>query len=253
MLPDGTLPATFVSVGMPRNQTDAVIADMKALADPERAAHSQRFFKTAPGEYGDGDHFLGIRVPETRNVARRHRGLSQSDVIQLLKSRFHEIRLLALIMLVDRFKKADERTQKQIYDLYMQNRARVNNWDLVDTSAPTIVGGYLSGRSHTILFKLARSDNLWDRRIAILATFKFIDERDFDDALKIAELVLDDHEDLIHKATGWMLREIGNRDRVTEERFLRRHYQDMPRTMLRYAIEKFPETVRKRYLQGRVK
>jgi 3-methyladenine DNA glycosylase AlkD len=234
------------------NRVSRVIADMKALADPVRAAHSQKFFRTAPGQYGAGDRFLGLRVPQVRKVAARYRDLDQQDVEQLLCNQFHEIRLLALVILVTQFKKADTAGQKAIFDLYMHNRRWINNWDLVDLSAPTIVGGWLQPRSRKILYRLARSATLWDRRISVLATFWFIRNGEFTDALAVAELLLQDKEDLLHKAVGWMLREIGKRDQSIEEQFLHKHYKTMPRTMLRYAIEKFPASLRQRYLQGKV-
>lgn len=228
------------------------VADVNALADPERAAHSQKFFRTGPGQYGAGDQFLGIRVPQVREIAARYRDLGLREAKQLLGSPFHEIRLLALVILVDQFKKCDPARQKAIYDLYMRDRRWINNWDLVDLSAPTIVGGWLKTQSREILYQLARSKTIWDRRISVLATFRFIRDDEFADSLAIAEILLQDKEDLIHKAVGWMLREIGKRDRAAEEKFLQDHYKNMPRTMLRYAIEKFPGSLRKQYLEGRV-
>lgn len=228
------------------------VADMKALADPERAAHSQKFFRTGSGQYGAGDRFLGIRVPQVREVAAQYRDLDLQDVERLLGNPFHEIRLLSLVILVMQFKKGDAGRQKAIFDLYMRNRQRINNWDLVDVSAPTIVGGWLKTRSRKMLYKLARSSALWDRRISVLATFRFIRDDEFTEALAIAEILSQDKADLVHKAVGWMLREIGNRNRSAEEEFLMRHYKKMPRTMLRYAVEKFPESLRQRYLQGKV-
>ena len=237
---------------MSAKRIDRIIAEMKALADPMRAAHSQKFFRTGPGQYGAGDRFLGIRVPQVREVATRYRDLDLEEVHELLCNPLHEIRLLALVILVTQFKQTNQAVQKAIYDLYMQNRQWINNWDLVDLSAPTIVGGWLQSRSRATLSRLARSKSLWDRRISVLATFWFIRDGDFDDALSLAEMLLDDNEDLMHKAVGWMLREIGKRDRKVEESFLKLHYKKMPRTMLRYAIEKFPESLRQRYLQGKV-
>ena len=256
MLPDGTLSPVIDELNthssMPAKSIDRIISEMKALADPVRAAHSQKFFCTGPGQYGSGDRFLGIRVPQVREVAARYRDLDLHEVHQLLSSPIHEIRLLALVALVTQFKKSDPAGKKAIYDLYMHNRRYVNNWDLVDLSAPTIVGGWLQTRSRSILPRLARSKTLWDRRISVLATFWFIRDGDFDDALFLAEILLNDNEDLMHKAVGWMLREIGKRDRSVEEAFLKLHYKKMPRTMLRYAIEKFPGTLRQRYLKGKV-
>lgn len=229
-----------------------MLAALQALADPGRATHSSRFFKTGPGEYGEGDRFFGVTVPVTRKLAFQNTDLDESDLHTLLHSEYHEARLLALVILVERFRKSDAIGRRQIYEFYMNQRSRVNNWDLVDVSAPTIVGGYLEGRSRKVLFSLARSRSLWDRRIAVLATFHFIRSGDFDDALEIFRGLLGDAEDLVHKAVGWMLREIGKRDREQEEVFLREHMQQMPRTMLRYAIEKFPPSLRQCYLAGKV-
>lgn len=226
--------------------------ETRRLADKDIAQHSRRFFKTGKGEYGAGDRFLGIRVPVLRKLARKYRGLDLVETERLLQSHYHEERLLALILLVNRYKKSDQAEQKRIYDLYLKNRACINNWDLVDTSAEHIVGGHLYEKSRAPLYKLSRSENLWDRRIAIMATFNFIKRLDFNDALKLSEALLEDKEDLLHKAVGWMLREIGNRDRAVEEQFLAKHYRTMPRTMLRYAIEKFPERTRQKYLKGQI-
>jgi 3-methyladenine DNA glycosylase AlkD len=219
------------------------------LADPTIAEHSQRFFKTGPGEYGEGDRFRGVRVPILRTVARQFDPLSLSEVERLLHSPFHEDRLTALLILVRQFgrKGAD---RQAIYDLYRRNTAFINNWDLVDSSAPQIVGGFLADKPRAILDDLAISDSLWERRIAIMATMHFIKSGQFEDTLRLARVLLHDKEDLIHKAVGWMLREVGNRDRTVEEAFLAQTYRTMPRTMLRYAIEKFPEDKRKAYLLG---
>jgi 3-methyladenine DNA glycosylase AlkD len=237
---------------MSAKRVTQAVADVKVLADPERAAHSQKFFRTGPGQYGAGDQFLGIRVPQIREVAARYRDLDLEEVEQLLGSPFHEMRLLALVILVGQFKKCEPAGQKAIYDLYMHDRRWVNNWDLVDLSAPTIVGGWLKTRSREKLYQLARSSTIWDRRISVLATFQFIRDDEFTDSLAIAEILLQDKEDLIQKAVGWMLREIGKRNRSVEEKFLKEHCKNMPRTMLRYAIEKFPDSLRKQYLQGRI-
>ncbi len=227
-------------------------SQLTEMGNEESAAHSQRFFKTGPGQYGEGDQFLGIRVPVLRKTAKQHLSLTLADVVELLKSPMHEERLLALLILVYQFGKAEARERKRIFDTYCDNLTHVNNWDLVDCSAHVIVGGHLRNRSRRLLHKLAKSNSLWDRRIAIMSTFNFIKVGEFDETLKIAEMLLGDTEDLIHKAVGWMLREIGNRDRSVEESFLTQHYLRMPRTMLRYAIEKFPERLRKRYLNGEV-
>ena len=230
-----------------------VQADFRALGDPDTAAHSARFFKTGKGEYGEGDRFIGIRVPETRRFARRHRDLKPRAVDALLKSKYHEERLLAVLILVAQYERGDADERARVFDKYVSMRGFVNNWDLVDSSAHKIVGPQLMAGDRSLLHELAESGNLWDRRIAIMSTYHFIREGDFDDTLQIAEVLLDDEEDLIHKAVGWMLREVGNRDRNAEEAFLRKHYRDMPRTMLRYAIEKFPERRRKAYLNGTVR
>lgn len=229
----------------------AVQADLAELADPADAVQLQRFFKTGPGEYGEGDIFLGVVVPDIRRVAKEYQGAPLREVARLLKSGIHEERLLALLMLVQAFVKGDDAAQKKIYDLYLKHTRYINNWDLVDLSAPNIVGSYLMDRSRKPLYTLAKSRDLWERRIAILATFAFIKQNDHGDALRIAAMLLDDDHDLIHKAGGWMLREVGKRDLPTAEIFLKQHYRKMPRTMLRYAIERFPEGKRQRYLNGK--
>ncbi len=225
---------------------------LKGLGDRERAEINQRFFKTGKGEYAEGDVFVGLRVPEIRQLVREYCFLPFAEVVRLLHSPIHEARLLALLILIQSYRKGDATFQRQIYNLYLQNTRFINNWDLVDVSAEHIVGHYLRDRSRDPLHALARSDLLWDRRISILATFHYIKCGEFAETLRIAERLLRDPEDLIHKAVGWMLREIGKRDRLTEEAFLKRHYRMMPRTMLRYAIEKFPERLRRQYLRGRI-
>jgi len=229
-----------------------VKAHMQELSNPKIAEHSLRFFKTGPGEYGEGDVFLGIRVPVTRKVARKFRGLPLEQVLKLLKSKFHEERLLALFMLVALFKKGDDKEQKNIYDAYLGHTDTINNWDLVDSSAHQIVGGYLFERDRKRLYQLAKSKSLWERRISMIATYTFIKRNDFADTLKLSEILLPGKEDLIHKAVGWMLREVGKLDLEVEEIFLRKHYKKMPRTMLRYAIEKFEEKKRQGYLKGEI-
>ena len=224
--------------------------DLLQLANEQIAEHSQRFFKTGKGEYGEGDIFLGIRVPLLRKLVKKYRGISITEVRKLLHSKFHEERLLAVLMLVQLFKSGDESVQKQVYDLYLENTEFINNWDIVDISASNIVGAHLYEKDKAPLYDLVQSKNLWERRISIIATLYFIRKNEFDDTLKIAEIMLNDKEDLIHKAVGWMLREVGNREISIEEEFLQEHYKKMPRTMLRYAIEKFPETTRKMYLRG---
>ena len=227
-------------------------AELRARGNPAIAAHSARFFKTGKGEYGEGDRFLGIRVPELRRLARRYRDAGERAVLALLKSRYHEARLLALLMLVDRYEGGGETCRARIFECYLEHRRFVNNWDLVDLSAPRIVGPYLAQRDRQLLYDLARSAVVWDRRIAVMATLAFIRAGDFDDTLELAAALLDDEHDLIHKAAGWMLREIGKRDQATEQAFLERHYRDMPRTMLRYAIEQLPKARRRAYLDGKI-
>lgn len=226
--------------------------DIKRAADPEKAKNLQWFFKTGPGEYGEGDIFLGLTVPKSRAIAKKHKDLSLNDTEKLLHSKFHEERLIALVILVHKFKKGDTRTQKEVYDLYLKNTKHINTWDLVDLSAHKIVGAYLLDKDKKVLDKLTRSKDFWERRIVVIATFAFIKNMQFDYTLKISETLLDDKHDLIHKAVGWMLREIGNRSMPAEEKFLKKHYKKMPRTMLRYAIEKFPETRRQAYLKGTI-
>ncbi|MCE5269300.1 MAG: DNA alkylation repair protein [Planctomycetaceae bacterium] len=220
---------------------------LRALGNPKDAAFLSRFFKTGPGDYGEGDLFIGVRVPVTRRVAAEFKTLPLDEVQRLLHSEIHEERLASLLILAMQVK-ANEKIRKRIYDLYIANTRYVNNWDLVDLSAPSLVGEYLATRSRRPLYRLARSRWLWDRRISILATLHFIRLGDFTDTLAIAELLLGDHEDLIHKAVGWMLREVGKRNATILEDFLDRHSKVMPRTMLRYAIERLPEAQRRRYL-----
>jgi len=225
---------------------------LQTLAAPDIAEHSQHFFKTGPGEYGEGDIFLGIRVPVLRKHVGTYKNTPLDEVKELLHSPYHEERLFALLLFVAKYQKGDAEQKEVIYRLYMENTAFINNWDLVDSSAPYVIGEYLHGRDKEMLFTFARSESLWERRIAIMATFYFIRNGSFDTALAISDVLLNDSEDLIHKAVGWMLREIGNRDMDTETAFLMSRYKQMPRTMLRYAIEKFPEAQRQAYLKGTV-
>lgn len=230
----------------------AILKELLSLGDETRASVSRRFFKTAEGEYGFGDVFIGIRVPELRKLVKQYKDTALPDVETLLSSEIHEVRLFALFLLVAQFTRKKPDMKDEIYQLYLRNTQTINNWDLVDSSAYQIVGAFLQGRDKAPLYKLVQSECLWERRISMIATFYFIKQKQFEDALAIAELLLEDKEDLMHKAVGWMLREVGNRDGVAERNFLKLHYKNMPRTMLRYAIEKFPEQERQDYLKGRV-
>ncbi|MCP4625858.1 MAG: DNA alkylation repair protein [bacterium] len=233
-------------------KTQGITKRLLALGDKEHAAVSQRFFKTGPGEYGEGDVFIGIKVPVLRRLAKEYLDLSLKDIKTILRSKYHEQRLLSLLIMVDQFAKGNQKKKKSIYQLYLKNTEFINNWDLVDTSAHYIVGPYLIDKIRAPLYQLAQSDSLWERRIAIMSTFHYVKNDDFTDTLKIARILLYDQQDLIHKAVGWMLREIGKRQLKEEEAFLKKHYLKMPRTMLRYAIEKFPEPKRQRYLKGTI-
>lgn len=222
------------------------------LADKDKALLLQRFFKTGKGEYAEGDIFLGIVVPKQRALVKKYWNLLDlKDIQELLNSKIHEHRLTALLILVNQYQKHPEK-REEIFKLYLANTKNINNWDLVDLSAPNIVGSYLLDKNRSILYNLANSHHLWERRIAVLSTFMFIREKQFGDSLKIAEILLNDKHDLIHKAVGWMLREIGKRDVKVLESFLKKHHRKMPRTMLRYSIEKFPEGKRKAFLNGAV-
>ena len=224
--------------------------EIKSKYDVERAEHSKRFFKTGKGEYGEGDVFYGLSVPEQRKiVAKFWKDLTLNQCEELLQSKIHEERLVSLLILVKKFEK-DIGERKNIFDLYLINSKQVNNWDLVDSSAHKIIGKYLLDKDRAVLYKLARSENLWEKRISIISTFMFIANREFEDSLKISEILLNDKHDLIHKAVGWALREVGKKNQKVEEDFLKKYYKQMPRTMLRYAIEKFEEKLRKEYLSG---
>jgi 3-methyladenine DNA glycosylase AlkD len=234
------------------NPLSLIIDDLNNLANPEKAKILQGFFKTGPGQYGEGDIFLGITVPNQRTVAKKYFKEIRFDEIQkLLQDKTHEIRLTAVIILVYKFEKTKSESEKtDIYELYMNNPDNINNWDLVDSSAPYISGPYLFEKDKAILYDWAKTNHLWKQRIAIMSTYYFIKQHSFEDALKISELLLEHEHDLIHKAVGWMLREIGNRNLDVELKFLDKYYKQMPRTMLRYAIEKFPEDLRLGYLKG---
>jgi len=224
---------------------------IRELANPEFAIHSQRFFKTGKGEYGEGDEFLGVQVPVLRKCAKKYSELSIIEIHKLLKSKYHEERLCALFLLVYKFEKS-KHEKAVIYRLYLDNTKYINSWDLVDCSAYKIVGVYLEDKNKSPLYKLARSKDIWERRIAIISTLHFIKNKQFDDTLEISKKLLNDEEELIHKAVGWMLREVGKQDPKVERSFLLNCYKKMPRMMLRYAIEKFPESERKKYLHGTI-
>ncbi len=228
--------------------------EIKSLANPEKAKIYQRFFKTDKGEYGEGDIFLGLTVPQTRAIAKKYHNLSIEEISQLLNSKIHEERLLSLLILVEQFKKSKKNNleKRKIFEFYLANSEKVNNWDLVDLSAPNIVGEFLFNDDKSILKQLAGSNNIWQRRISIISTYAFIKRKKFGETLLIADILLNDTHDLIHKAVGWMLREVGKRNIETLEIFLKERYKQMPRTMLRYAIEKFPEEKRKAYLKGEI-
>jgi len=222
------------------------------LEDRDKAGILQRFFKTGAGQYGEGDFFLGVSVPQLRKLSKECGEIDLSEVRALLWSSVHEERFLALLILIRDYEEADHAGKRRIYGLYLQNTRWINNWDLVDLSAPKIVGDFLMIRDRKPLYRLARSSDLWERRIAILATFRFIKERQFNDTLNISEILLRDKEDLIHKAVGWMLREVGKRDVSAEEAFLKQHYRQMPRTMLRYAVERFPSEKKKHFMKAEI-
>lgn len=227
--------------------------ELESISDPKRAKNLQWFFKTGKGEYGEGDIFIGLRVPQIRTVAKKYYKIDLFVVQELLDSAFHEIRFLALVVLNHQYKKKIH-SREEVYALYVKNFHRINNWDLVDVSAKNITGAYLFEKEDrlVVLQKWAKSQHLWTRRIAVLSCFHFIPKNQFSEAIEIAEILVQDPHDLMHKAVGWMLREIGKRDQEIEEKFLKKHYQHMPRTMLRYAIEKFEESKRQKYLKGEI-
>jgi 3-methyladenine DNA glycosylase AlkD len=226
---------------------------LKASIEPGRAKTNASFFKAGPGQYAEGDRFLGVSVPNLRKLARRFATLPFESTLALLDSTWHEERLLALILLVDAYERGSTAKKKQIVDTYLANTSQVNDWDLVDSSAAQIIGAHVAEqRSIALLRRLSKSNNLWERRIAMIATLHFIRKGEVEPALEIAAQLVDDEHDLIQKAVGWMLREVGHRDLAAEEAFLKRHCRTMPRTALRYAIEKFPLARRKQYLAGTV-
>jgi 3-methyladenine DNA glycosylase AlkD len=236
------------------NELEKLEEKLKKAANPIKAKILQGFFKTGKGEYGEGDVFLGIIVPVQRKIAREFFELSINEIQELLNSQVHEKRLIALLILIEKFRKAskekDEETRAKIFEFYLKNTKKINSWDLVDLSAQNIIGNYLLDKEKDILYELAKSDNLWEKRISIVATFAFIRNNEYNHALKISEILLEDSQDLIHKAVGWMLREIGKKNVEILEDFLGKYSSKMPRTMLRYAIERFDEEKRKRWLNG---
>jgi len=231
------------------NQLNKLKQELNSLASPAQAAILQRFFKTGPGEYGSGDIFLGIYVPKQREVAKKYLELTFADIQNLLNSKIHEYRFVGLIILTELFKRSTEINQEKIYKFYLKNFRNINNWDLVDITCPSIVGNFLLSHPRKILYDFARSNNLWKKRIAIISTLSFIRQNQFTDTLKLSHILLKDKHDLIHKAVGWMLREVGKRNVVVLLAFLNKYYPLMPRTMLRYAIEKLPEAKRRHYLK----
>jgi len=226
-----------------------LINDLENLGDPEKKEKLQRYFKTDKGEYGEGDIFLGLYVGDQRKIAKKYRYLSLPQVMELLQSKIHEHRLVALLILVEQFKKGNEEKRKEIVELYLSNTRWINNWDLVDLSAHKILGEYYWDKPKNVLYQLAESDNLWERRISVISTFAFIRRESYEESLKIAEILVNDKHDLIHKAVGWTLREIGKQDQQKEEEFLMQHYKTMPRTMLRYSIEKFEKEKKQFYMK----
>ena len=226
--------------------------ELESAANIEHAKILQGFFKTGDGEYREGDIFLGIKLPIQREIAKKYYGLSLPKIQELIKSKVHEHRLTSLIILTEKYKKAEEEYKGDIFNFYLKNSKNINNWDLVDISAPQIIGDFLHDKKKKILYELAESENLWERRIAIVSSFHFIKRGYFQDTLRISEILLRDSHDIIHKATGWMLREVGKKDKKVLKNFLKKHYAEIHRTTLRYAIEKFPEEERKNYLLGNI-
>ena len=232
-----------------KTTAELIKQELESYIDPIKREYLPRFFKTGPGQYGEGDQFLGIVVPNTRLVAKKYKQVDFKVMAELLQSPWHECRLCALLILVERFKKSDEQESKQIYDFYLSQTTRVNNWDLVDLSAPTIVGGYLLDKSREDLYRLADSSLLWDQRIAVVATYTLIRNEDYIDILTLSEKLLHHPHDLMRKAMGWMLREMGKRNIDLLYQFLNKYHQVMPRTMLRYSIEKLSDEERRHYMR----
>ena len=230
-----------------KSSVSLIRKELREKSDLTKASFLQSFFKTGKGQYGEGDVFLGVVVPEIRKIAKRHKELSLDELSVLLASKFHEERMCALLILLERYHHSPEK--ESVVSYYLKNKRGINNWDLVDVSAHKILGDWLKDKEdRNVLFRMSSSSSLWDRRISIMASYAFIKNKDYEDTLKLASILINDEEDLIHKAAGWMLREIGKRDKRKEEIFLKKHAAEMPRTMLRYAIEKFPQKERKKYM-----
>ncbi len=231
-----------------------LIKDLQEASSEERSKTSQRFFKTGKGEYGEGDIFIGLTMPDLRRISGKYTNLNLVKVQELLNSKIHEHRMSALVILVNKYKKGNEREKENIFGFYLKNAKKINNWDLVDISCPNIVGEFLyRNKEHRkILYELARSDNLWEKRISMVSMLYFIKYGDFEDPLALAEILLEERYDLMHKAVGWILREIGKKDVDVLKKFLKYHYKNIPRTTLRYSIERFPEEERKKYLLGNI-
>ncbi|WP_069649785.1 DNA alkylation repair protein [Caloranaerobacter ferrireducens] len=234
------------------DRVKAIKNELSKYIDEEKAKYLPNFFKAFPGGYGEGDKFIGVAVPNQRKIAKKFKDLSLNEIQKLLNEDIHEYRLTALFILVHKFEKSDNTGKKEIVDFYIKNINRVNNWDLVDSTAYKILGPYLIDKDKALLYDFAKTDHLWKQRISIVTTYYFIKNGEYEDTLKISKLLLDHKHDLIHKAVGWMLREIGNRDKEVEVEFLKRYYKKMPRTMLRYAIEKFDKEERNKYLKGEI-
>jgi len=231
------------------NIADQIKKDLRNISDPKKVEVLSHYFKTGEGEYGHGDKFLGIKLPDQRIVAKKYfKEASLKDVEELLKDPTHEFRLTGVIILTMKYPKATPEEKKEIYDFYLEHLEFINNWDLVDASAERIVGEYLLDKDRSIIYKLAKSDHLWTQRVSLLTTFQFIKHHEFEDALKLCEYFIKSDRDLIHKASGWMLKEIGKRDEKVLIDFLDKHYKQMPRTMLRYCIEKLSDPQKKHYL-----
>lgn len=228
------------------------IKKLKRYSSQKRKKANEWFFKTGKGEYGEGDKFIGVSMPNARKVAKEFTDLPLIEIRKLIRNKIHEVRMLALLILTYKYKKSNDKDKEKIYKFYLRNTKYINNWDLVDVSAHKIIGAYLFNKSRRPLYKLSSSKNLWEQRISIISCFAFINAKDFEDALKISEKLLNHKHDLIHKAVGWMLREIGKKDEKVLKKFLKKHYKNMPRTMLRYAIEKFSKIQRDKYLKGKI-